>query len=126
MALIDYDKQTEVEKVQGTINSGVKSGDSENELMILEPLQKHPEIEGLYRAMDNETGWMGWTKYSPPVVPVEPAPEPVPTDQEKFNNALGKFRTLKEMVDAGVLTATEAKLDEKRTALKTLYNSLNE
>jgi hypothetical protein len=53
---------------QASIPSGVESGDSKNELLIVEPFVRHPQIPGLYRAVDPETGWRGWVEYQEPTV----------------------------------------------------------
>lgn len=110
MALKQYDKHTtKTTKLKGSIPSGVTSGDSDAEMIIAEPLQEHPEIQGLYRAFDPDTNWVGWIEYSPVVIP--PTPDPVPTPQEikeqDYAEALENLRRMKQELDLGVTTQEE-------------------
>ena len=50
-------------KTVGTIPSGFKSPDSDSEMMIVEPIKRHPEIRGMVRAIDKKTKWLGWVPY---------------------------------------------------------------
>ena len=94
-------------KLKGTIPSGFKSDNSKGnvELIIAEPLIKHPEIDGLYRAFDPETGWKTWVEYTPPVVVPEPIPEPTPEEVKMglFQDKLRELQNKKRFVDLGIL-----------------------
>lgn len=96
-------------KLIGTIKSGVKSGDSNAEMMIVEPLIQHPEIKGLYRAVDPDTGWKGWVEYTPPAPTPTPTAPPTPADQarEDYESKLRNLMTMKEELDLGVITQAE-------------------
>lgn len=98
-------------KLKGSIPSGFKSGDSANELMVVEPLIKHPEVDGLYRAVDPQTGWKGWVEYTPPAPVVMP---PVITpEQEKHNQYSEKLEQLKMksgLVSLGVIQDSDLML----------------
>ena len=56
------------------IPSGIQSPNTEAEMMIVLPLQEHPELKGLYKAIDPTDGWTGWVEYQRPVLeaPEEP------------------------------------------------------
>lgn len=87
--LKDYSETTGVNKKY--IKSGFKSGDTDAELSIIEPLVEHPEIPGMYRAIDTTSGWKGWVEYSPVIEPVNPGSEE--TKRKEFAQ---KFRNLKK------------------------------
>lgn len=118
--LKDYSKHTTKSFVfSGSIPSGVKSGDSSNELMIVEPLKQHPEIHGLYRAIDPITGWMGWVEYEPEKV-VKP---PIARTQEEIKKQeyVEMFRELqkkKEQLEFELITKTQ--YDSFKEQVKTL------
>ncbi len=107
--------------LSGTIKSGVKSGDSENELMMIEPLIKHPEIEGLYRAIDLKTKWKGWVEYEPeqkpPISKVEPSvikDDPVDT----YHQMLDEYKRKKQLVDLGIFEESKLGLSALRDKIK--------
>lgn len=109
MKLKEYTQTTKSNKLTGSVPSGFKSGDSSNELMIVEPLIKHPEISGLYRAVDPETGWKGWVEYSPPTATQPQIPQP--TEQEikrnVFQDKLEELQKKKRYVDLGILKSED-------------------
>ena len=124
MELKKYEEHTtKTGNLTGTIKSGVKSGNSDVEMMIVEPLIKHPEIEGIYRAVDPDTGWKGWVEYKPPVEEVEVAPKEEKINQ--LNDLRREFRQKKELVDEGNFSATELGLPALRNEIKTLYLEIN-
>lgn len=98
----------ETTKLKGTIKSGFQSGDSEAELVIAEPLIKHPELN-LYRAVDPDTGWKGWVEYTPPVVPVKPPKELTEQElkQQMYGDKRSELRQAKIDLDLGIITQTE-------------------
>lgn len=103
---------TSTGKLKGAIPSGFKSGDSLNELMVVEPLMKHPEIAGLYRAIDPETGWKGWVEYTPPSPPVVTPPDPAPptpeqVKREELGDKMRELKKRKSYVDLGLIDAKD-------------------
>lgn len=106
-------------KLKGTIGSGFKSGDTDNELMIAEPLQEHPEIKGLYRAFDPETGWRGWIDFTPPP---QPAPQPEPKPEDEYIRKINEYRFKKGLVDLELFTEAELNLPTLKAEIKALYN----
>jgi len=117
---------TKTSRLQGTIPSGFKSDDSKGnvELIIAEPLIKHPEIDGLYRAFDPETGWKTWVEYTPPVV-APPAPDPDLVKKRDFEVLTNKIAEAKRLIDLGVLTEVEANLSNLQAQAKVLWQDLN-
>lgn len=113
-----------------TIPSGVKSRDSENELVIPRPIKWHPEIKGHARALDPETGWRGWVPYTEPQPKVQPKPKPKPKpkpnrDQIKQRDWRRKRAFLREMLDLvelGVFTEEEAGIADLREDVKKGFN----
>jgi len=114
---------TKTLKLKGTIPSGVKSGDTDKELMVVEPLIEHPEIKGLYRAVDPDTGWKGWVEYTPEETSTTPTP--LENKQRQLSDLMDQIKQKQELVDLGILTATEANLSSLKTQAKTLYNEIN-
>ena len=115
-------------KLKGTIPSGFKSDDSKvsTELIIAEPLIKHPEINGLYRAFDPKTGWKTWVEYVEPAVEPEPVPEPTPLgDDDKYQIKLELLRRKIELIEKGVVTEQEANIGTLKSEIKTLATNLN-
>lgn len=119
MTLIKYDTQAIVELK--TIPSGVKSPDSTSEMMIVKPIVKHPELEGLVKAIDPITKWEGWVKYEEPIV-ITPAAEPTQEETDKLNieYLLDKLRLKAELVNLGVVTEEETDIKSLRTQIKAL------
>jgi len=120
-----YDKHTKKSnKLKGKIKSGVQSGDSKAELIIAEPLQEHPEISGLYRAFDPDTGWKGWVEYSlPPTSPKAKTPKEL--KREKYTELLGEYAEKKHLVDQGIFAESELEMATIKAQIKVLYNELN-
>lgn len=124
--LKDYDKQTAKKTLKGTIPSGIKSGDSEAEMMVVEPLIKHPEIAGLYRAVDPDTGWKGWVEYAPPTPPSSIPPELTPEQIKRgeYQDKLSELRKKKQLVDLGVIQ--DSSIDTLRAEVLALATDLGE
>lgn len=119
-----YDSTEKKSKLEGTIPSGWESGDTKNEMMIVEPLIAHPEIAGLYRAIDPETGWRGWVEYTPPLPDPTQTPGEISKERE-FEILENKIAKAKRLVDLGILTSEEADLATLQAQAKTLWQELN-
>ena len=117
-----YTTTDKTAKLVGTIPSGFKSGDSDAEMLIVEPLVEHPEIKGLYRAVDSETNWMGWVEYTLP--PKEPAPAAIVTDRDTYEEKLGELSNKKILVDLGVIPDSD--LEILRQEVRVLATTLGE
>jgi len=119
---------TKTAKLKGTIPSGFKSDDSSGnvELIIAEPLIKHPEINGLYRAFDPETGWKTWVEYIPPVIVPEPTPEPTPEQIKRtaYEVKYSELQKKKEFVELGLLVDSD--INSLRNEVKLLAQELGE
>ena len=132
MALIKYDKQDQKKKDAPTdyIPSGIQSGDSDAEMMILVPIKSHPELVDVVRAIDPDTGWKGWVEYKKPVEPTpEPTPKPEPTQGDRDSKELGKLtreiEEANELVSLGILDENDPSITTKKARARTLYDSLN-
>lgn len=126
MAILKKYNSTQKKKtLEGTIPSGWESGDSKAEMLIIEPLIQHPEIPGLYRAVDPTTGWKGWVEYTPPVVqpPIE-IPNPIVQKIADYRKKLSLLKEKKQLVDLGVLTKEEAGIDILVGEIKVLYEQV--
>lgn len=119
-----YDSTQKKKTLEGKIPSGWESGDSKAEMLVVEPLIQHPEIPGLYRAVDPTTGWKGWVEYTPPAVQ-PPAPDPLLETKRNFEILTNKISEAKRLVDLGVLTETEAGLANLQAQAKLLWQDLN-
>lgn len=113
--LIEYDQAHE-DPTDTYIASGVKSGDSEAELQIIQPIQKHPEISGLVRAVDPNTGWMGWVPYEEQKeTPVETQSD---TEEKVYRDAYAVLVAKLRLVKDGVFTDEEVNLEAARQAVR--------
>lgn len=111
---------------EGTIPSGVQSGDTDNELLVMTPLKEHPEIKGLYRAIDPVTKWRGWVEYEPPKPEPKPEPKIDPKEAKKheFNLLTTEYRQKKGLVDLGLFTDEELGLGAMKVQIKSLYDEI--
>ena len=97
-------EQKRIETPTEYLASGVKSPNSDREMQIILPIQKHPEVKGLVRAVDIhpedvKKNWNGWVPYEEPKPAPKPIdPEPVTTPEalaiEKENEAKDNARNL--------------------------------
>lgn len=131
--LIDYQKQEKHKPADAqTVPSGVKSPNSEREMRVIIPLVQHPEIKGLYKAIDpgtkTEKPWTGWVEYTPPTI--EPDEKPKPTalqlKQELYAKNLNLLKKRFELIDLGVITKEEANLPTLQAETKSLAVELGE
>jgi len=118
-----YNTTTKNKKLEGKLASGWESGDSKAEMMVVEPLMEHPEIPGLYRAVDPITGWKGWVEYTPPVI-VPPVIEPTPEEikEKNYETKLHELRKKVDFVKLGILQDSE--LVDLRDEVKLLAQEL--
>lgn len=111
------------------IPSGVESGDSKSELLIIVPLIKHPELKDTYRAIDPDTGWLGWVDYVPSITNTT-KPTTQQTQQQKdrteYEDKLSILKKKKDLLDLGVITDHEANLEQLRKDIKALAVKLGE
>jgi len=121
-----YDSTQKKSKLEGKIASGWESGDSKAEMLVVEPLIQHPEIAGLYRAVDPTTGWKGWVEYTPPVVvpPTPPAPTP-PTPEElaraEYGQKYAKLVQFQKGINLGIVEVTNPEYVALKDELKTKF-----
>ena len=122
MALKKYGKDQKTE-INATIKSGVESGDSGKELMIVEPIEKHPEMPVLVRAVDPITKWKGWVKYTPSEPDPEPDPEPTQKEIEakEFAGKLHKLDGYMVGVEMGIINENDSRIITLRDELKTKF-----
>lgn len=121
--LKEYESHTDKSvKGGGTISSGVKSGDSENELKVIEPLIQHSEIEGLYRAIDPITGWKGWVEYTPPAPEPDPEPEPIESAKTIWRRKVKEYENKQYYVNLGLFTEQEMDLANLKADIISTYD----
>lgn len=130
--LIEYQEQEKHKpNDQKTVPSGVKSPNSEREMLVVLPLVEHPQIKGLFKAIDpgtkSEKPWIGWVEYTPET---SQKPEPTKAEKEKkskqmtYEIKLASLIEKKQLVDLGVITEIEAGLDILRGEIKQLASDL--
>lgn len=123
----DFNEYKNKEKFAGTVKSGVKSGDGNRELLIAEPLKRHPQLKDTYLAYDPMTNWKGWVEYVPPVPEVAPGPKPKPKptpEEEAFNEYMQKlhdYRAINKFVQDGIIEDTDTEYVALRQYLKDNY-----
>jgi hypothetical protein len=126
MALVDYNKQEEQQTEY--LPSGVRSPDSDSEMMVIKPFRRNEN--GKYRAVDLETGWRGWVEFTPPAPPVKPpVVKPPPTQEEldkrDFMEGYVILSKMKIAVDQGLMSQEDydIELAKLKAKFKTDYLS---
>lgn len=103
--LKNYQDQQDMKpiSIEKYIKSGVKSPNSDREMLIVSPLERHPQIQTLYKAIDpgvkatkkgekDEPIWIGWVELPAQIIENE-AEVQSPTEEEKnLNNARIEYR----------------------------------
>lgn len=123
--LKDYQQQDSHKPVvQNTVKSGVKSPNSDREMLVILPLERHPQISTLYKAIDpgtkDEKPWFGWVEYTPPTPEKEPDPQPE-SEKDKFRRLCTQYRERKYLLDLGLFTEEELGMPELAAEIKQLY-----
>lgn len=102
---------------EGYIQTDVQSGDSEANLQIIFPLERHPEKPILKRAVDPNTGWKGWVEYEEPVIE-----KPVDLPKQDFKTTLSLYAKKVELVNLKLFTEEELGIPALRDDLRSSFN----
>jgi len=132
MALKDYKiEQDKIANKKLFAPSGVKSPKSAREMQVVLPLEKHPELIGLVRAVDihptdPKQNWKGWVPYTTPKSPTPlPTPTPTPTPEEialdAFHQNVKKLKRFKKAIDLGIKKDNDPDVVQLISTLKTNY-----
>lgn len=110
MALKNYDTQNWPKEDKAKfVKSGVKSPNSDNEMLVVMPLEAHPQMKGFYKAIDPADNWQGWVEYNPAATPA-PTPTPAETAKSAWLSKYVRLQKLLSGVKNGIIAANDTRI----------------